>query len=221
MVGKSKDTQTADTAKKTKSAAELQVTKPNKSDRLPPNPTAPFQIPLTGANIEHALKHADDFLRQRRQTFKIIARGEVVKALRLGRHTVAKNLNFFEYNLNEVEVKTVANAFEHAQQMTGIPLLKGWMESNILQRTSESQRRLMTKLAFGAPNEPTKDPLFKGEYLQVFEVPLSYNFVCYACRLETPHENAKDFDLAVDYLHARMMCRPEGPFQVQTYFAVV
>ena len=144
MVGKSKDTQTADTAKKTKSAAELQVTKPNKSDRLPPNPTAPFQIPLTGANIEHALKHADDFLRQRRQTFKIIARGEVVKALRLGRHTVAKNLNFFEYNLNEVEVKTVANAFEHAQQMTGIPLLKGWMEPNILQRTSESQRRLMT-----------------------------------------------------------------------------
>ncbi|KAK3717050.1 hypothetical protein LTR37_006105 [Vermiconidia calcicola] len=176
--------------------------KPVPEDDKQPAAEIKFQgsasIPLTGANIRHALTYAALFLNERKERFKILMLNPEAEILRQKSMVKrAQRLVFFGADSDGATAKSIALAMEYAQSNTGVPLVEVWLNKAALECFSEEHIKYLK-----AVSEHNNDIVFTAPGLQVVAVPLSYTFVDCACRLETEDEKAHDFEHAVDMLDA-------------------
>ncbi|KAK3725420.1 hypothetical protein LTR37_000390 [Vermiconidia calcicola] len=192
------NTQPNATSKPPKHAKTKPVPEADKQPAANISPQGSAPIPLTGANIGHALSYAALFLKERKQRFRIVMVNPEAEILRQKSMVKrAQRLVLFGAESDGATAKSIALAMEYAQSNTGVPLVEAWLNKAALECFSEEHIKYLKALS-----EHNDDVVFTAPGLQVVAVPLSYTFVDCACRLETEDEKAQDFEHAVDMLDA-------------------
>ena len=160
-------------------------------------------VPLTRQNLTHALRCAEVYfynrLQRKGRTLTIVAMGDVARVLlQKGEKAQAKDIHLFGADLYGYEVWEIANAMEYAQNLTGVPLAKGYMDPDFLGKIGgHSRHEYLTHIA-----QQSAAPLaYKGRNLTVIAVPLHYSFIKEVNCLNTKKEQPTSVEQAVKYLY--------------------